>query len=179
MCEVCMCRVLYFLKYYTSTSGLTSDLWLLWSVKTCLWMEEQSDSLTAHLNWPDFLERSQQLVRIFNNIQQLYVYVASAPHLSCFLLRCSFILTSCSKKNILGIKINPMHHFLVADCLPKVPKIFNDRPSEYNQINVCVPPHTGKKPAGVIEGAEWGDEQNAIVYHLSAVCEPAEERKVE
>lgn len=36
----------------------------------------------------------------------------------------------------------------------------------------------GEQPAGVMEGAAWGDEQNAFVYSLSAICDPAEERKV-
>lgn len=43
---------------------------------------------------------------------------------------------------------------------------------------VCASLHGGKQPAGVMEGAAWGDEQNAFVYSLSAVCDPAEERKV-
>lgn len=43
--------------------------------------EWQSDSLTAHLNWPVFVERSRKLVRIFNNIQQLYMYIIYMLHL--------------------------------------------------------------------------------------------------
>lgn len=55
------CEVLcILLKYYTSTSGPTSHLQLLWSVKTCLWMERlngRPSSPAANLNWPFFLLR--------------------------------------------------------------------------------------------------------------------------